>query len=565
MPSLEWEENVFLGLKALYKSIVISPKEREIRTRQADLKDLKGMLMLVGQMLSGRQISIFETEDDLLYLDDRICLPKRMHLGEDIRANQEIYLLRTVVSALAIRDDLNSDNSTIEYLISLCEQELPAFSERLLNLMSSIQRDVLLFPRLPTQFECKTATNESIATIVPGEQSEGENVTELEGQGRVNVVEVREGETGEQDIPFHTFEKAETLDEYNGLSRQNDADDELMEHAEALSKLKMDSIIRSPDRSPSVYKADIMLDGVGFELRDSKLVGIPYPEWDYKRKSYRSNWCYVQESLLERTNVAWAIETQKKHASLILTLKKKFATIATEWLQSKKQLSGDEIDLDAVIELLVRLKTKEPPPDYLYLAANRTLPNVATMILIDTSYSTDSWVENRCVMDVMKETVFCIAEVLEDARQQLGIYGFSSNTRQSCNVASVKNFNENWSVARNRLGGLSSVGYTRIGPALRHAYTLLSGIKAEKKMLILLTDGKPCDYDRYEGRYGIEDVRKAIQEGKSVGVVTHAFAIDKQARDYFPIMFTRSNFDIVAHPSKLLDLLFNLYLNVCIQ
>ena len=84
-------------------------------------------------------------------------------------------------------------------------------------------------------------------------------------------------------------------------------------------------------------------------------------------------------------------------------------------------------------------------------------------------------------------------------------------------------------------------------------------------MLILLTDGKPCDYDRYEGCYGIEDVRKAIQEGKTEGVVTHAFAIDKQARDYFPIMFTRSNFDIVAHPSKLLELLFKLYLKVCIQ
>lgn len=565
MPSLEWEENVFLGLKALYKSIVVSPKERSIRVRQSELVDTKSILLLIGKMLSGKQVSIFETEDSLLYFDDRICLPKRMYLGEHIAANQEIYLLRTVVSAIAIRDGLNSDNSTIECLINLCEKELPAFSERLLNLRNSIENDVTLFPRLPTQSECKGITNESTEGVTAGEQSEGSNITELEGQGRVNVVEVKEGETGEQDIPFHTFEKAETLEEYNGLSRQNDADDELMEHAEALSKLKMDSIIRSSDRSQSVYKADIMLDGVGFELRGPKLAGIPYPEWDYKRKSYRSNWCYVQESMLERTNAEWALDTKKKHTSLILTLKKKFATIASEWLQTKRQLSGDEIDLDAVIELLVRLKTKESPPEYLYLAANRTLPNISTMILIDTSYSTDSWVENRCVIDVIKETVFCIAEVLEDANQQLGIYGFSSNTRQSCNISSVKNFEEKWSIARNRLGGLSSIGYTRIGPALRHAYKMFSKTKAEKKLLILLTDGKPCDYDRYEGRYGIEDVRKAIQEGQAEGVITHAFAVDKQARDYFPIMFTRSNFDIVAHPSKLLESLFQLYLKLCIQ
>ena len=97
MPSLEWEENVFLGLKALYKSIVISPKERAIRIRQADLKDLKSMLILIAQMLSRKQISIFETDDPLLYLGDRICLPKRLHIGDNVEANQEIYLLRSVV------------------------------------------------------------------------------------------------------------------------------------------------------------------------------------------------------------------------------------------------------------------------------------------------------------------------------------------------------------------------------------------------------------------------------------------------------------------------------------
>jgi hypothetical protein len=38
----------------------------------------------------------------------------------------------------------------------------------------------------------------------------------------------------ESEMPIHTFEKAETLEEYSGLNRKNDDEDELEEHAEAL-------------------------------------------------------------------------------------------------------------------------------------------------------------------------------------------------------------------------------------------------------------------------------------------------------------------------------------------
>lgn len=563
MPSLEWEENVFLGLKALYNSLVTSPKERAIQARQAKLIDFKSRLLLLAKILSKRNVSIFETDDPVLYLNDRICLPTKMFLAGSVEANRECYLLRTVVAAVAIRNGCLADRATLQQVLDICEEELLEFVPRLNVLLAEVELEELI-PRLPTLAECPQIQNTFLEEACLDEQAESTIVTELEGKGKVNIVEVKEGETGEQDTPFHTFEKAETLEEYNGLSRQNDAEDELLDHSEALSKLEMDSILRTTDRSQSVYKADIMLDGIGFELRESNLVGIPYPEWNYKHKAYRRDWCYVQQSIIDQVDQEWINEMCKKHFSLIRTLKKKFSSIATEWLQIKRQISGDEVDLDAAVELLVRLRTKEPPPEYLYIGANRVLPDVATMILVDTSYSTDSWVENRCVLDIMKETVFCIAEVLDEADKQLSIYGFSSNTRQSCSVRSVKQFSEDWMKVRGRLGGLNSIGYTRIGPALRHAYGEFSKISAEKKLLILLTDGKPCDYDHYEGRYGIEDVRKAIQEGKSEGILTHAFAVDKQARDYFPIMFTKSNFDIVSHPSKLLESLFKLYLKLAV-
>ena len=57
-------------------------------------------------------------------------------------------------------------------------------------------------------------------------------------------------------------------------------------------------------------------------------------------------------------------------------------------------------------------------------------------------------------------------------------------------------------------------GYTRLGPAIRHSTYRLSQLNSKNKLLILLTDGKPTDYDRYEGRYGIEDIHNAIVVAK---------------------------------------------------
>ncbi|MDP2270428.1 MAG: hypothetical protein Q8K32_06810 [Archangium sp.] len=49
-------------------------------------------------------------------------------------------------------------------------------------------------------------------------------------------------------------------------------------------------------------------------------------------------------------------------------------------------------------------------------------------------------------------------------------------------------------------------GFTRIGPALRHATRLLLECGARKRLLLLVSDGKPSDLDRYERRYGVADV-----------------------------------------------------------
>src|SRR5687767_3114364 len=83
--------------------------------------------------------------------------------------------------------------------------------------------------------------------------------------------------------------------------------------------------------------------------------------------------------------------------------------------------------------------------------------------------------------------------------------------------------------------------------------------RAAKKLLLLISDGKPMDYDRYEGRYGIADVRQAIREALRARIHTYALAVDVQAKLYLPQMFGAGNFHILPHPTYLVRGLTDLY------
>jgi nitric oxide reductase NorD protein len=386
--------------------------------------------------------------------------------------------------------------------------------------------------------------------------------TEIEGQGQaeVRVLPAKDDDGPGADLPMHTFEKVETLEEYNGLSRKSDDEDELDEHAEALSSLKMTQVIRSPERPRSIYRADVILDGLALEAADDgPAAGVPYPEWDWQRGEYRRDWCHVQESLLAGGKAGWAERTGHRHRELIRRLKRQFATLTSDWLRLRRQNAGSEFDLDALIHSEVERRTGHTPEERIYQERRRDLHDVAALVLLDASYSTDAWLDNRHVLELITETVFCVGEVLEDYVARFALAAFSSNTRRSCRFDVVKPFDAPWQTTRGNLGAIEPCGYTRIGPALRHAQERLLNERAARKIVILVTDGRPCDYDRYEGRYGIHDVKKAIETGKLHGIQTHAFAIEKQAAQAFPQMFTRHHFDILSRPEALAKTMCKLF------
>jgi nitric oxide reductase NorD protein len=86
---------------------------------------------------------------------------------------------------------------------------------------------------------------------------------------------------------------------------------------------------------------------------------------------------------------------------------------------------------------------------------------------------------------------------------------------------------------------------------VRHAAAELATRPNLRKLMIVLTDGKPNDVDHYEGRFGIEDTRRAVIEARRAGLAVFGVTVDRQAQEYFPMLFGRGGYAIVGHIAKL--------------
>lgn len=563
----EWEESTFLGLKSLYQRFFVKPQQREREARQSTLADHRTSLVILARMLSGQNLGIFETDSPILYTEGRVCLPTHFDEAQTPQGNLRLYQLKTIIAALAHRDAWQGSSEQLEqYTESLC-LEFPHLAEKISEaegeLINDPEEPVTLWETFGEPLSQQQSEKKALANA-PGELDPAtvEITTEIEGKGQtdVEVLPDPEDDGHGADMPIHTFEKAECLEETSGLSRKTDDEDELEEHEEALREVDMKEVMRSQERPRSIYRSDIILDGLNLEINETDpSVGLPYPEWDYRKREYKQDWCFLQETHNREHHADWLADTEVKHATLIASLKKQFAAITSEFLKLKRQPTGSDFDIDAVVDSQIQLRSGHTPNESIYLNQKKDIHDVSAVLLLDLSFSTDAWVEDARVLDSIMETVYCVGEVIEENIESFAVAGFSSNTRRSCRFELLKDFHERWEQAKLHFGALQPQGYTRIGPALRHAQELLLTQGASRKIIILVTDGRPCDYDRYEGTYGIRDVRKAIETGKVHGLQTHAFAIEKQATETFPMMFSRDHFDVVQSPTQLTQRMSKLF------
>jgi nitric oxide reductase NorD protein len=102
----------------------------------------------------------------------------------------------------------------------------------------------------------------------------------------------------------------------------------------------------------------------------------------------------------------------------------------------------------------------------------------------------------------------------------------------------IKGFGEPWGDApKARLAALQAGYSTRMGAALRHAAHYLGAQTADKKLLLVLTDGRPSDVDVADDQALVHDTRQAVQELAQKGMHTHCISLDPQADAYVHDIF----------------------------
>ncbi len=273
-----------------------------------------------------------------------------------------------------------------------------------------------------------------------------------------------------------------------------------------------------------------------------------YPEWDFGRQHYRKNWCVMREKDVPPVYDEFVSDTLRKHSGLVKHLRRTFEALRDENRLLKREPSGDEVDIDALVEALADARDGSEMSDRLFMRTQRSERNIAVMFMVDMSGSTKGWIN-----DAERESLILLCEALETLGDRYAIYGFSGITRKRCELYRIKRIDEAYDdEVKARISGIRPQEYTRMGFAVRHLTHLLNEVEARTKLLITLSDGKPDDYhDGYRGKYGIEDTRKALQEAQRGGIHPFCVTIDQEARDYLPHLYGAVNYTVVDEVRKL--------------
>lgn len=287
--------------------------------------------------------------------------------------------------------------------------------------------------------------------------------------------------------------------------------------------------------------------------------GRRLPEWDWRTRRLQPDHCAVQ------TLVAAATPAYQPPAALRATarrVRRRFEVLraAPQW--QRGCTSGDAIDLDAWVRHRIAAgETAVSAAPAVYRQRTRGARSLATLLLADLSLSTDAYADSSArIVDVIREALYVFGEALAATGDAFEMLGFSSVRRQHVRLQHLKGFDEPWSAtARSRVGAIRPGYYTRMGAALREATLRLAARPERQRLLLVLTDGKPNDLDVYEGRYGLEDTRHAVQAARDAGLTPFCVTVDEHAHDYLPHLFGARGFALVRRPRDLPTRLARVY------
>jgi nitric oxide reductase NorD protein len=351
-------------------------------------------------------------------------------------------------------------------------------------------------------------------------------------------------------LPF----RAEALMSWNEMVRVNRSTDDEDDGNTMRAANDMDTLSITPDGQSLASRVKFDLDLPSSSADDLPLgSGSLFPEYDYRKGVLVPAHCCLQERIARPGNAFVPSPALRNTARV---MRKRLEILRDAPRQQRGQQAGDDIDLDAWIRLQAdaagdaSLRSDTPA---VYTRRVRGERSISTLLLADLSQSTDAYASDSArVIDVIRDALYVFGEALTAVGDPFAMWGFSSVRRQNVRMQHIKSFSERWNdTCRARVGAIRPGYYTRMGAAIRHATAQLQVRPEHRRLLMLLTDGKPNDLDVYEGRYGLEDTRHAIHEARIAGLTPFCVTIDSDAHQYLPLLFGRQGYAMVNRPQDL--------------
>lgn len=281
--------------------------------------------------------------------------------------------------------------------------------------------------------------------------------------------------------------------------------------------------------------------------------GREYDEWDYKAATYR----FAAVKVIEAEANAGSKDAYDRivtaNRAQIGEIRRRFEALRVDerWLHG--QPDGSEVDLNRAVAALCDLRAGQQPDGRIYKRFQRQKQQVCILTMVDVSGSTQG-----NILALEQEAMVLFAEGLRTLNFPHAFYTFGNTHPQECGFGRVKGFDEPYTdPVYKRLANLRANGATRLGAYIRHAGWLLAQRPQARRILMIVSDGKPEDRGDYRGTYGVKDAAMAVQEVQRAGVHTHCVSLDtrEDAGAYLQEIFGRGRYlqldNVDALPKRL--------------
>lgn len=397
-----------------------------------------------------------------------------------------------------------------------------------------------------------------------GQPATGSNATEEASEtGSPPAAAISSRKTGERkdqdqtrrrdSLIIHRFEAILSWVESMNLNRSIDDDDD---KNAAKAADDQDRITLTKHQKKAATRLRLHLDLSPAEADHEKLADtFVYPEWNFKSRSYMEAHCRVLDAPTQPEG-----DHFRPDPRYVRAVRRQFETLQPRRILRPRQVDGAELDLDALITTQADLLATGRGSDRIWQDHRQIERDLAVAFLIDTSRSTEAAIGDTSVIEVARETMAAMALGIDAAGDRLAIWGFSSLKRDRVFLTRVKHFADPMGAkVEDNIGALEPGHFTRLGAAIRHVSAQLAQEQAARRLLIVLTDGKPNDLDCYEGQHGIEDSHMAVREARRAGLTLHGVIVDEDGQDWFARIFGRGGFTLLPHPERLPRALPDIY------